>query len=140
MYTGVGRRALMVCTAFLIMLTAGCDREPVTVWSGSTSSPDGQWIAKAHTDQIAGPGINAVATIVELQQTSNRTIDPTVILGMTNASAYPLGATAVQMHWNSNTSLEVSYPYGAKVNFQAALASGITITAHTIPQDARAGQ
>lgn len=139
MYTSMVRLALTGCMALLIMVTAGCDSEPVTIWSDSTSSPDGLWIATAHTDQVAGPGINAVATLVELQQTSNRATDHTVILGMSNESAYPSGATAVKMHWSSNTSLDVSYPYGAKVNFQVVLASGITITAHAIPQDGPAG-
>ena len=44
-----------------------CTEDP-TIWSASSKSPDGYWLAHAHTVQHTGPGANGVETIVELRR------------------------------------------------------------------------
>ncbi|WP_267226715.1 hypothetical protein [Dyella silvae] len=128
------RLVLLVCVVWLSLLVAGCDREPVVIWSARASSPDGLLIATAQTYQWAGFGNNYVGTTVELHQSSDRTAQPNVILSMTNDSAYPAGTTAVTMRWTSNNSLDIAYPGGATLDFQAILALRTDITSHPYPE------
>jgi hypothetical protein len=125
----VQRRIFTSMLALSIALT-GCNDEPVAIWSLTSKSPDGVWIAGARTDQWSGPGIASVATYVELRWTPNLQREPISILVMSNESAYPLGVTAVKMNWISSTHLDITYPASAKVEFQAVIASGLSITAH----------
>ena len=128
--TNKARQVLAGCITMFALLLAGCDREPAVVWSAHAASPDGPWSANAHTDQWAGFGNNYVATTVELEQRSQKAERSIVILTMTNTSAYPSGSTAVRMRWASDTSLDIAYPDGVTLDFQAVLASKIAITAH----------
>lgn len=54
-----------VCLLFLVLLACGAD--PIT-WSATSQSPDGGWIALAHTVQHGGFGTSGVETIVEIKQ------------------------------------------------------------------------
>lgn len=134
------RLVLMVCLVLLSLLVSGCGREPVVIWSTQVSSPDGQLIATAHTYQWAGFGNNYVATEVELHQSSDDRVRPNLILSMTNVSAYPAGTTAVQMRWTSNKSLDIAYPDGVTLDFQAILALRVAITAHPYPEAKQTGR
>src|SRR5690348_10807868 len=112
----------------LCMLLAGCGSDQATIWSAKASSPNGQLVASAYTTQISGPGTAYVGTVVHLAQVKAH--NNLLVLGFTNASAYPSGATAVGLHWLSNSQLDVTYKSGATINFQAIKALGVSITAH----------
>ena len=87
----------------------------------------------ASTIQNSGFGTGDVETGVYLKWAST-TQHPTMILGFSNESAYPLGVTGVKMKWITNNHLDVAYGPGAKLNFQAIKAGGVEITVHQVAQ------
>lgn len=117
----------------LCMMLTGCGSDQATIWSAKASSPNGQLVASAQTTQISGPGTAYVGTVVHLAQARAR--NRLLILSFTNASAYPSGTTAVDLHWLSNSQLDVTYKSGATINFQAIKALGVSITAHQQAQN-----
>jgi hypothetical protein len=65
---------ITVACSFLL----SCAPNPQTVWSTTETSPDGQWIAGAHTQGWSGPGIGAAESSVYLERTrgSRQTREP----------------------------------------------------------------
>jgi hypothetical protein len=49
------------------------------------------------------------------------------VLGLTNATAYPIGATAVDLRWLSPTHLDVGFK-DAEVNLQMAKYAGLNLS------------
>jgi hypothetical protein len=117
-------QAIIVCC----VLFAGCDSDQAIIWSATDASPNGALIASAHTTQTGGPGTAFVGTEVILEQA--KIANKIAILGFSNESAYPTGATAVKLHWLSNSHLDVTFKPGATIEFQAIKALGVTITTH----------
>ena len=124
-YMHIGRAALLLLIASCLVL-AGCGSDQAIVWSAKAASPNGQLVASAETTQVAGPGTAWVGTSVHLEQAN--VAHPLLILSFANDSAYPPGATAVTLHWLSNSQLDVTYKSGAAIEFQAVKALGVTIT------------
>ena len=115
-------------TLLSCILFAGCD-DSATIWSAQVKSPNGNLVATAETVQNAGPGTGYVGTSVYLKQ-SNIKQEPLLVLGFSNESAYPSGVTALQLHWQSSSKLDVTYKPGATIDFQAIKALGVDITVH----------
>jgi hypothetical protein len=67
---------LWVC----VVLGVGCRQDVQTIWSAEARSPDGLWLATAHTVQHFGPGTAGIVTSVYLKRT-NDSNSPTEILG-----------------------------------------------------------
>jgi hypothetical protein len=91
-----------------------CAPNPVTVWSTTETSPDGQWIAGARTQGWSGPGIGTVESSVYLERTrgSRQTREPQDVI------SYPEGQGTVQpqIEWMSATELVVAIPAEAQAH------------------------
>ncbi|TAL74803.1 MAG: hypothetical protein EPN56_09905 [Rhodanobacter sp.] len=121
----IGRATLFPLIASCLALV-GCGSDQAIVWATKAASPNGQLVASAETTQVAGPGTAWVGTSVYLEQA--RVAHPLLVLSFANESAYPPGVTAVNLHWLSNSKLDVTYKSGAAIEFQAIKALGVTIT------------
>ena len=121
-------QAMRPAVLLICALLVGCGSDQATIWSTKLASPNGQLTASASTTQIAGPGNNWVGTTVYLEQT--KVARPVLVLSFSNESAYPAGATAVALHWLSNSQLDVTYKEGATIEFQAIKAIGVAISTH----------
>ena len=111
---------------------AGCEPNSAAIWSDKAPSPSGRWTAAATTIQTGGPGTASVGTTVHLQWTGTQA-PPTLILGLENDTAYPLGITAVRMTWRTEGQLDLGYCEGT-VTFQAVTDGGVAIRVHRLPE------
>jgi hypothetical protein len=106
--------------AALAIIAVGCSSliccapNPKTVWSTTTTSPDGRWIAAARTQGWSGPGIGTVESSVYLERTqgSGQTREPQEVI------SYPEGQgnSRPQIKWLSATELVVGIPAQAQVH------------------------
>jgi hypothetical protein len=110
---------------------AGCGPDSASVWSGEAKSPSGGWVSTATTTQNGGPGTASVDTAVYLRWSAS-SAPPTLILALSNETAYPIGITAVKMTWLTDGQLDLGYCEGA-VGFQAIKAGGnVSISVHRL--------
>ena len=123
---------MAICAAVILMglvCIAGClKRYDPTVWREESRSPDGAWVATAHTEQYGGFGTAEVDTSVDLQR-SDKTYNrgkPFNILGLEPAGIIPAtyqlspanrgGGADLQVRWIGPRTLELSYDGKSKVN------------------------
>jgi hypothetical protein len=65
------RTAIWSTAVLLCSLVSGC-KDAATIWSTESNSPDGRWVAAAHTDQYGGPGTAGILSTVTLRQVKGR--------------------------------------------------------------------
>jgi hypothetical protein len=120
-------------------LLSGCRYDP-TVWRTELRSPDGAWIAIAHTDQYGGFGsayVDAVVSLKRLDGTWNRgkpfdilvypdggPIRKTYVLSDANAG----GGVNLKMIWLNANNLEIDYSGTINPGLQVARFGGVNIT------------
>jgi hypothetical protein len=131
---GASARATVVLSVLGLSLTlAGCGPDAASVWSGEAKSPSGRWVSTATTTQNGGPGTASVDTAVYLRWSAS-SAPPTLILGLSNETAYPVGVTAVRMTWLTEDRIDLGYCEGT-VGFQAIQAGGsVGITVHRLTE------
>jgi hypothetical protein len=126
-----------VCSAFRMAILLiigvgileGC-QDVATVWSAQSRSPDGFWLARAHTEQHSGPGTAGVETIVDLKRI-NVPKPPEIVLTFLHdpSLASQTGETInLQMKWTTPTLLEVTYNGHAHVGLKVVKYEGIDIS------------
>jgi hypothetical protein len=96
----------MVVTVLTCTLLGGCGEDP-TIWSATSRSPDGNWLAVAHTVQHTGPGANGVEAIVELKEIKRSIVvrrSQTVLAFMNEGASMGL-----KMNWVTPSHLEVVF-------------------------------
>ena len=99
MRKGLLVRAAAVCLVMVLTVTVvGCESDSAAIWTSEAKSPSGRWTSKATTIQTSGLGAASVGTSVQLSWIG-LTSSPTLILGLENETAYPIGITAVKMTW-----------------------------------------
>lgn len=118
------QKAISLATIAVCVLLYGCG--PTTIWSAEARSPDGLWLATAHTEQFSGPGNAGLYTIVDLKwlRGSKRV---TEILSFDFNEDTPDKAT-VKMNWLTPTHLEVVYGGNPNLGFQVVKGAGIDIS------------
>lgn len=116
------RMVICLASVLLCVLVAGC-RDVKTIWSTESSSPDGRWVAAAHTDQYGGPGAAGIMSTVSLRQVKGRQ-DRIEILQLSQDAT----GVDLKLSWLSPTHLEITYKQPASVDFQAIKCGGIDIT------------
>ncbi len=125
--------ALVSVVMCLSLVLVGCTDDSASVWSGEARSPSGRWVSTATTTQTGGPGTASVGTAVYLRWTASSR-PPTLILGLENETAYPIGITAIKMTWLTENQLELAYCEG-KIGFQSVKAGGdVDITVRQLNQ------
>ncbi len=130
---GVGRchhsRTIVTVLTVLMCLTLGACREDPTVWSATSRSPDGNWLAVAHTVQHTGPGANGVETIVEIRQSTGLLKHSQRVLAFMNDGA----SMGLKMNWVSPSHLEVVFKDDPEVlYYQVVKTSGIDISVRNL--------
>jgi hypothetical protein len=135
---GLGRvdtiqNAISLMILFTCVFLSGC-QDKATIWSAASRSPDGNWLATAHTDQYGGPGTAAVQTVVYLKWIKGSE-SPVQILAFSYDSAYPLGVTGVKMNWINPARLDVGYKGPATIDFQTIKCAGIDISVRDLSND-----
>jgi hypothetical protein len=141
-FTAVDRSVRSSLLLLLILVTSvlefGC-QDVQTVWSAEATSPDGVWVANAHTEVHGGPGAAGVQTIVYLKRTNARQhrilalLDPGPwrpidILLLSYESEYA-ASKDLKMEWAGPSHLELTYHEHGSIDFQAVKASGVEISA-----------
>ncbi len=116
------------CAICLLALTA-CQSATQTIWTAQSKSPDGAYIALAHTENTDGPGINAQYTVVELEQSFNGA-KPVTILTLDEGSE---AVKNLRMNWTSPTHLAVSYQGNPTLLFEAVKAFGLDVSVQQLP-------
>jgi hypothetical protein len=121
------QRTLLVVVLLLGLM--GC-REPPT-WSAESRSPDGMWIATAHTVEYGGFGTNAVETTVEIKRPGKHESAERV-LGFAEGGR----DMGLSMRWDGSSRLMVSY-HGAPelLYYQVVRTSGVDISVQNAPAD-----
>lgn len=120
------RMLITVVTVLACFFLGSCVRDE-TIWSATSPSPDGRWLAVAHTVQHSGPGNNGGETIVEIEATRRRFLFKTseMVLGFSNDG----GSMGLKMSWISPTHLDVTFRDDPQVlYYQVVRTSGIEIT------------
>ena len=113
----------------LISMTFGACGEDPTIWSATSRSPNGNWLAVAHTVRHTGPGANGVETIVEIRQSTGLLKHSQRVLAFMNDG----GSMDLKMNWVSPSHLEVVYKDDPEVlYYQVIKTSGIEISARDL--------
>lgn len=133
----------------LSMFLIGC-RDVPTIWRSELKSPDGAWVAVAHTEQDGGFGSAWIGTSVDLAST-NGTVNrgkPFRVLDFDcpgpTAHAYVLddanagGTINLHMKWLDSSHLEVTYNGGATITLQVVKFGGVTISLEVVGGGLRA--
>lgn len=116
-------RVAIGLAAVLCFFLSSCSKDVKTIWSTESGSPDGQWVAIAHTDQYGGPGAAGILSTVSLKQVKGR---------QDNIEIFQLSQDAVsvdlKLSWLTPSHLEITYRQPASVDFQAVKCGGIDIS------------
>lgn len=99
----------VACRVFLLLLLQACSlsfgcQDVATTWSTEATSPDGQWLASARSQQWGGPGTAYDATTVYLKPVGD-SHSPTQVLVFSHQ--YP--TMKLKMVWLSPKHLDVNY-------------------------------
>ena len=147
MKTAYIHRYLVWAALALCLSVSGC-RDVPTIWRAESQSPDGAWLAIAHTEQDGGFGSAMIMTSVDLKR-----IDGTVNSGKpTNIltfdcpgpapHAYVLddanagGTIGLKMKWLTPSRLEVTYDGKADLIFQVARLAPVEISVRDFSKEA----
>jgi hypothetical protein len=114
--------AMWLAAVLLCVVASGC-KDVKTIWSTESRSPDGQWVALAHTDQYGGPGAAGIVSTVSLRQIKGRQ-DKIEILQLSQDAT----GVDLKLNWLTPTHLEITYRQPASVDFQAIKCGGIDIS------------
>jgi hypothetical protein len=117
-----GWKVLWLMAVSLCALVSGC-KDAATIWSTESGSPDGRWVASAHTDQYGGPGTAGILSTVTLRQVKGRQDKIEVLQLSQNATSVDL-----KLNWLTPSHLEITYKQPASVDFQAIKCGGIDIS------------
>ena len=124
------QRIVTVVMVLTCVMLGGCGEDP-TIWSATSLSPDGNWIAVAHMVQHTGPGANGAETIVEIKQTKARIFErlfletSTRVLTFANDGA----SMGLKLNWVSPSHLEVVFRDDPKMlYYQVVRTSGVEIS------------
>lgn len=115
--------------AALSITLLGCG--PKMIWSTTSVSPDGKWIASARTQMWSGPGIGTVGSSVYLVR-AHESHDPTEVVDYLEGAKSP----RPQIEWRSVNDLVVRVPNPANLNLQVVKFADIRISVESIENHA----
>ena len=124
------RRGLILLGALILLLMTGCKEDP-TIWSARSQSPDGNWLAYAHTVQHSGMGTNGVETIVEIKRRTGLRSSERVLGFAEDGSSIGL-----KMIWASPYHLEVLFKDDDPkvLYYQVIKTSGVEISVRNLAE------
>jgi hypothetical protein len=112
-----------LCLAILLCIAATSCRDAETIWSAESASPDGRWIAVAHTERYGGPGTAGIQSAVLLRQVKGQQDAVQVLLLSQDAASVDL-----KLNWLAPSHLEITYSKPASIDFQAIRCGGVVIS------------
>jgi hypothetical protein len=118
------RTAICLASVLLCALISGC-KDVATIWSTESASPDGGWVAAAHTDQYGGPGTAGIVSTVTLRRVKGRQDEIEILELSQNGTGVDL-----KLNWLTPRHLEITYKQPASVDFQVIKCGGIDISVH----------
>jgi hypothetical protein len=92
------RRAFSVLAIGSCLMALGCRKGVETIWTADVKSPDGQWLARAQTDQRSGFGTDGATTAVYLQP-SNGARSPIQVLSFSQNQNAQTSLIDLKMDW-----------------------------------------
>jgi hypothetical protein len=122
------RRVLYVTVFLLCVLVSGCSKDAATIWSTESVSPNGLWVAEAHTDQYGGPGTAGIISTVSLKRVTGRQ-DKIEVLQLSHNVTTSID---LKLNWLTSSHLEITYNQASSVDFQAIRAAGMDITVRNL--------
>ncbi len=125
------RTAISLIVIWACVLGIGCQQDVQMIWSAETRSPDGRWVAIAHTVQHFGPGAAGIVTSVSLERT-NDSNSPMEILGFLHNGRDTSDTINLTMKWVSPTHLELTYNNNPNLYFQVVKLGGIDISVRNL--------
>jgi hypothetical protein len=125
------RTAISLIVVWVCILMVGCQQDVQTIWSAEARSPDGHWLAIAHTIQHFGPGSAGIVTSVSLKRT-NDSNSPMEILGFFHDGEDPSHTINLTMKWVSPTHLDVTYNGNPNLYFEVVKLGGIDISVRNL--------
>lgn len=123
----VGKIGAAVVVGICLLTASGCGGEDET-WTANAPSPDGRWLATAHTLETSGFGTGAVETDVFLKWTKGSS-SPEHILGFLNDGR----SIHLAMNWTAPTRLDVTYDGAPTVDFQVVKLGDVDISLRDAP-------
>ena len=130
----------------VVVLVSGC-RDVPTIWKAEAQSPDGSWLASAHTEQNGGFGSASIITGVSLKR-ADGTVNsgqPFEVLDFwcygSAPRAYVLdpanagGTINLTMKWLTPSHLEVTYDGRADLNLQVVKFAGVDISLRNLSKE-----
>jgi hypothetical protein len=130
-------KAILPLIVVVFALVPGCG--PTTIWSTETRSPDGLWLASAHTLENSGFGTGGYVTNVDLKRT-NVSQPPQPILSFWHdpSLASPQSGSTINltMKWTSPTRLEVTYDGHASLGLQVVRYANVEISVRDLLSEA----
>lgn len=130
-----------ICIALGCLMSAACAREgDLIVWNSELPSPDGTWLALAHTIQNGGFGSAHIDTVVYLKQQGTHQA-ATEVLGFACDGPVPHpyvldnvanrgGTINLKMEWLSPSRLRITYDGNPDLKLQMTKFAGVQITVH----------
>jgi hypothetical protein len=115
--------AFWVC---LCALSAGCP-DRATIWSTESRSPDGAWVAAAHTDQYGGPGTAGMVSTVTLRPQNGPRGEIEVL--QVSQDHQPAN---LRLIWITASHLEITLDQPVNIDFQAITCGGVKITVRNL--------
>lgn len=126
------RKLFAIFVMGAMIFACGCRHGVDTIWKAEVRSPDGQWLARAQTDQRSGFGTDGATTAVYLRPT-NGSRQPVEILSFSQNENAQTSLIGLKMKWVNDTHLIVSYNNYATLDFQAIKYAGIDISVQDLP-------
>ena len=126
----------LCCNALCLLigiLLFGCSKAPIATWSATAPSPDGVWVAEAHSEQGGGFGGDNDVTIVQLRRTAGSQAPIQILL-----FSQEYATISLQMNWVNSSQLNVLYGPSSRpgdhvsLDFQAIKCAGVDITARDV--------
>jgi hypothetical protein len=126
-------KGFVFVVALSCVLGCGGQDDVATTWSAEAKSPDGRWLATAHSQQWGGPGTAYDATTVSLKKLHSSDPPKQVLL-----FSHQFGTMNLDMKWLTATHLDVTYGPSARagdhVNLDSKIArfDGIEISVQSL--------
>jgi hypothetical protein len=112
-------RTAVLSAAVLLCVAASACKDTSTVWSTEARSPDGRWVATAHTDQNSGPGTASIESTVSIRPVTGRRGEIEILELWQDTTAIDL-----KLNWLTPSHLEITYRKPETVDFQAITCCG----------------
>ena len=127
MSAGKITRPLAAASLACVLILSGCGAATHTVWRTQSTSPDGQWIAGAKTEQTSGPGNAAIYTSVYLKRAQGSAAEESVLL-FRNELTKESGKIDLALLWAAPDQLEVLVSKLPTFDTQVTRYAGIDIS------------